>query len=170
MPAPPRPVVVYLGRHLMASGLSLRAAIGRARAQVPFAIRTPRFVPPGYVPVQLEVTPRRRGVSGGLSTLTYVGTRAAARHGRSGRMGLAAANGFQINQASRAIPFVSGAPARTVTRGRFTATVHEFKAPGVDIIVLTWIDADGYGYGIVTPAQWSHLSMATLLRIAASLS
>jgi hypothetical protein len=156
-------VAVYLGRHLVASGLSLHAAIRRVRAQVPFAIKTPRFVPAGYMPVQLALTPRQRGVSGGLSTLTYV----LARHGRASP---AASNGFQISQASRAIPFVGGLRVRTATRGRFRATVREFKAPGADIVVLTWTDARGRGYSIVTPAEWSHLSTNTLLRIAASLS
>ena len=53
---------------------------------------------------------------------------------------------------------------------RFRATVREFKAPGADIVVLTWVDTRGHGYSIITPAEWSHLSPKTLLHIAASLS
>ena len=54
-----RPVAVCLGRHLVASELSLHAAIRRVRAQVPFAIKTPRFVPVAYHHVHLVLVCRR---------------------------------------------------------------------------------------------------------------
>jgi len=163
--AAPRPVVVYLGQRLVAAGVNLRVAIRSVHAQVPFAIQAPRFVPAGYVPVELAVTPRQRGVSGGLSTLTYVSV--PEGHGHSS---VGAADGFQIDQASRAIPFVGRTRAHTVTAGRFTAAFHEFKAAGADIVVLTWVDSKGVGYALTTPAPWSRLSPHSLARIAASLS
>jgi hypothetical protein len=45
--------------HLVASELSLHAAIRRVHAQVPFAIKTPRFVPVAYPTVHLGLVCRR---------------------------------------------------------------------------------------------------------------
>jgi len=163
--AAPKPVAVYVGRQQVAAGLSVSAAIGRVRVRVPFAIATPRYLPSGYAPVQLAVTPRVRAVSGGLSTLTYV----AAPPGSHASTGTSSPAGVQINQASRAIAFVGGLPVRTVRRGHFAANLHEYRAPRTDILVLTWVDRKGHGYAVVTVAQWSHLSVDSLTRIAASL-
>src|SRR5437867_2571553 len=63
----PRPIAVYVGRQLVAAGQSPSSAIRKVRTQVPFTIRTPRYLPAGYRLVQLAITPRQRDVSLGFS-------------------------------------------------------------------------------------------------------
>lgn len=163
--APPKPVAVYEGRQVLASGLSLSKAIAKAQSLVPFTIRSPKYTPKGYVPQQLSITPRQRAVSDGFSTLSYV----LPAHGKAGTQ---ATNGFQIDQASKAIPFVGGTHVTQLTFNHITATLHEVKISGqakADILILTWVDSAGQGYDIATDANTSHLTPSTLARIAASL-
>lgn len=161
-PVTPKPVTVYVGGQVVANGQSLSNGIAKVRRQVPFTIKVPRYVPGGYLPVQLAVTPRQRDVSGGFSTLTY-----APVSRSKGRF--VAARGFQINQASRPLPFVSSTSTITTTIGGNTAMLNEFKAAGTDLLILTWSDAAGNGYTITTDAATSHLTRQTLIRIASSL-
>lgn len=156
-----KPVSVYIGRQLVATGLSVSSAIGKVQAKVAFTIRTPRYTPSGYAAAQLAVTPTQRDISRGWSTLTYL---------RPQRGSAAASNdGFVIDQSPSAIPVVGGTRVASVVANGLTATLHEFKTAGQDIMILTWVDAAGNGYDIVTDAAHSHLSPATLGRIAASL-
>ena len=159
---PPKPVSVYVGSRLVASGQSLSNAIRTVRSKVPFTIRTPRYTPKGYTAAQLSVTPQQRDVSHGYSTLVFAMTSGKTAH-------VATASGFQIDQSSSAIPFVGGSRVVTTTVGSSPATLHELKAAGHDIMILTWIDSAGRGYDIVTDAVVSHLSFSTLRKIAASL-
>lgn len=157
----PLPVAVYEGRRLVASGQSLTKAIGKVQSKVPFTIGTAHYIPKGYTATQLAVTPAQRDVSRGWSTLSYT------QVGRKGVV-VASANGFVIDQSSSAIPVVGGTHVATVVAGALTTTLHEFKTAGHDILILTWVDGAGHGYDIVTDAAISHLSPATLGRIAAS--
>ena len=156
----PRPVAVYVGRQLVAAGQSLSSAIRRVRTQVPFTVRTPRYAPAGYRPMQLAITPRQRDVSLGFSTLSYV----LWRHGRA-----VTAIGFEIDQAPHAIPVVGGTHVTTVKVGSALATLHQFTAAHQDIMILTWVDGHGNGYDLVTNVAVSGLLPHTLARIAASL-
>jgi hypothetical protein len=156
----PKPVAVYVGRQLVAAGQSLSSAIGKVRTQVPFTVRTPRYVPAGYRPVQLTITPRQRDVSLGFSTLSYV----LWRHGQA-----STSIGFEINQAPHAIPVVGGTRVTTIKIGPAPATLHQFTAAHQDIVILTWLDSQGNGYDLVTNATVSGLLPHTIARIAASL-
>lgn len=157
-----KPVLVYVGSRLVASGQSLTNAIKRVRSQVPFTIRTPRYTPKGYAAAQLAVTPQQRDVSRGFSTLVYTVTPSKGAHGGT-------ASGFQIDQSAAAIPFVGGRPVVTTTVGSSTATFHELKAASHDIMILTWVDGGGNGYDIISDAASSRLSFGDLRKIAASL-
>jgi hypothetical protein len=156
----PRPVAVYVGRQLVAAGQRLSNAIRKVRTQVPFTVRTPQYVPAGYRPMQLAITPRQRDVSLGFSTLSY----ALWRHGRA-----VTAIGFEVDQAPHAIPVVGDTHVTTVKVGPAPATLHQFKAAHQDIMILTWVDGQGNGYDLVTNAAASHLVPRTIVRIAASL-
>lgn len=158
----PKPVAAYVGSRLVASGQSLNNAIGKVRSQVPFTIRTPRYTPKGYFAAQLAVTPRQRDVSHGFSTLSYALAIA-------GKASTATASGFQIDQSVAAIPYVGGTKVVTTTVGSNAATLHELKAAGHDLLILTWVDSGGTGYDLVTDAAASHLSVSTVRQIAASL-
>lgn len=160
--APPKPVAVYVGRQLVASGQSVKNAIGKVQSKVPFTIRAPRYLPAGYVAAQLSVTPRQRDVSRGWSTLSYV----RPQHGGTV---MASSNAFVIDQSISAIPVVGGTRVVSTTVGALPATLHEYKVAGHDILFLVWTDSAGSGYDIVTDATSSHLSSSALARIAASL-
>lgn len=161
--AAPKPIAVYVGSRLLASGQKLDAAVAKVRAQVPFAIKTPRYVPRGYTPVQLSVIPRQRDVSEGRSTLSY----AATVRGKNPLV--TASAGFVIDQANGPLPYVRGTRSLTVTVGSSKATLSEFKAGGHDLLILSGTTAQGGGYDVVTDAAVSHITPSTLTRIAASL-
>ncbi len=161
-PLTPRPVNVYVGAQLVAVGQSVGGGIARVRGQLPFPIKTPAYVPGGYVPLQLAITPQQRGVSNGFSTLTY----APSRHGMKT---YATTSGFQINQTADLLPFVKSTGTVTTTVGGNAGMLNEFKAGKTDILILTWGDAAGNGYTVTTDAATSRLSRADLIHIGASL-
>jgi len=159
-----KPVNVYVGKQLVATGQSISASIATVRGQVPFAIKAPRYAPSSYVPVQLAVTPRQSGVSNGFSTLTYTPT-ARTSHGKTP----VTTSGFQINQSANPLPFVKSTGTVTTTVGGSVALLEEFKAGKTDLLILTWTDASGVGYTVTTDAGASRLSRADLVRVASSL-
>lgn len=156
-----KPVNVYVGKQLVATGQSISASIAQVRGQVPFAIKAPSYAPSGYVPVQLAVTPRQSGVSTGFSTLTYTPT----SRGRTP----VTTSGFQVNQSANPLPFVKSTGTVTTTVGGSAALLDEFKAGKTDLLILTWTDASGIGYTVTTDAGSSHLSRTDLVRVASSL-
>ncbi len=156
-----KPVNVYVGKQLVATGQSISAGIAKVRGQVPFTIKSPRYAPHSYAPVQLAVTPRQSGVSNGFSTLTYTPT----SHGKTP----VTTSGFQINQSANPLPFVRSTRTVTTTVGGSVALLEEFKAGTTDLLILTWTDASGVGYTVSTDAGVSHLSRADLVRVASSL-
>ncbi len=162
--AVPAPVRVYVGQRLVASGLSLGRAIALVRAQVPFAVLAPRYVPVHYAAVQLAVTPRLRAVSSGFTTLSY------AVPSYDGRNGIGAA-GFTIDQSATPFTYVAGTGTVSVTVGGDQGIVREFRVPGRprhDILILSWSDR-GTGYDVTTDRAVSGLSAPTLLHIARTL-
>lgn len=160
----PKPVAVYEGRQLIASGLTLPKAIAKARTLVSFTIKSPRYTPTGYVAQQLAVTPKQRDVSDGFTTLSYL-------QPVKGAGATPSTNGFQIDQASKPIPYVGATHVTKLTVNHMAATLYEFKTAGqkADILILTWVDSAGNGYDIATDAHSSHLSSSVLVRIAVSL-
>ncbi len=156
---PPSPVYVYVGGQQIASGQSLSRAIAAVRNRVPFTIGSPRYVPARYVAVSLFVTPQQRDVSKGFSTLSYAFSAGKNTYGPAA---------FGIDQGASPLTFVSGAGVVTTTIGAYNGTLREFRTPGHDLLILSWVEgADGYD--ITTDAAVSHLSAPTLVRIAASL-
>jgi len=156
---PSSPVYVYVGGQQIASGQSLSRAIAAVRNRVPFTIGSPRYVPARYVAVSLFVTPQQRDVSKGFSTLSYAFSAGKNSYGPAA---------FGIDQGASPLAFVSGAGIVTATIGAYNGTLREFRTPGHDLLILSWVEgADGYD--ITTDAAVSHLSAPTLVRIAASL-
>jgi len=156
---PPSPVYVYVGGQQIASGQSLSRAIAAVGGRVPFTIQSPGYVPARYIAVSLFVTPRQRDVSKGFSTLSYAFSAGKNTYGPAA---------FGIDQGASPLAFVSGAGIVTATIGAYNGTLREFRTPGHDLLILSWVEgADGYD--ITTDAAVSHLSAPTLVRIAASL-
>ncbi len=152
------PVQVYIGGELTAFGLRLSTAIKLVRPQTAFPVYAPAFVPPRYSPLQLAVTPTQRGVSGGYATMTYgVKPVTNANSGPS----------IVIAQAANGVPVVGGKTI-TATVGVYPGALHEFATPGHDLLILAWSEGTS-GFTVSTDAAVSHLSSATIVKMASSL-
>ncbi len=158
-PSPSSPVRVYVGGQQIASGQSLGRAIAAVGGRVPFTIQSPGYVPARYVAVSLFVTPQQRDVSKGFSTLSYAFAAGKNNYGPAA---------FAIDQAASPLSFVSGAGVVPATIGAYSGTLREFRTPGHDLLILSWVEGAN-GYDIATDAAISHLSAPTLVRIATSL-